>query len=216
MLSTVMNLTPKSSSVKEKSQFIFLLEDNYELRADLARILESCGFTVMQYANAQAFLDDFSEVAPAVVVTDMRMPGLSGVDLQERLIAGGRKIPIIFISGESTDAQIVSAMKNGAVDFLLKPFSRDSLLSAVEKGIEVDILAMQKFVKKIAFEQKLKILSPRELETFHLLVLGFNNLQIMNQLGVSLPTAKQYKSAVMYKLDLSSVADLLSLKLQSE
>lgn len=211
-----MNLTPKSSNPEEKPRYIFLLEDNNQLRADLARILESCGFNVLQYANAQSFLDDFSQVAPAVVVTDMRMPGLSGVDLQERLIAGGRKIPIIFISGESTDAQIVSAMKNGAVDFLLKPFSRESLLNAVEKGIEMDTLAMQKLVKKIAFEQKLKILSPRELETFHLLVLGFNNLQIMNQLGVSLPTAKQYKSAVMHKLDLSSVAELLSLKLQSE
>jgi FixJ family two-component response regulator len=211
-----MNLTPQSSNPEEKLQYIFLLEDNNQLRADLSRILESCGFTVMQFENAQSFLDDFSQVTPAVVVTDMRMPGLSGVDLQERLSSGGRKIPIIFISGESTDAQIVSAMKNGAVDFLLKPFSRESLLSAVKKGIEIDALAMQKLLKKIAFEKKLKILSPRELETFHLLVLGFNNTQIVNQLGVSLPTAKQYKSAVMHKLGLSSAADLLALKVESE
>lgn len=211
-----MNLTPKSLPVEEKPKYIFLLEDNQQLRADLARSLEFCGFTVFQYPDAQTFLDNFSHVVPAVVVTDMRMPGLSGVELQARLAIEGRKIPMIFISGESTDAQIVSAMKNGAIDFLLKPFSREHLLSAVAKGIEIDALAMQKLVKKVAFEQKIKILSPRELQTFNLLLLGFNNTQIVNELGVSLPTAKQYKSAVMYKLGLRSVAELVTLKVNSE
>ena len=211
-----MNLSSKPLLAEEKPKYIFLLEDNAELRADLARSLEFCGFTVFQYADAQSFLDNFSNVVPAVVVTDMRMPGLSGVELQARLAAEGRKIPMIFISGESTDAQIVSAMKNGAVDFLLKPFSREHLLSAVAKGIEIDALAMQKLVKKVAFEQKLKILSPRELQTFNLLVLGFNNTQIVNELQISLPTAKQYKSAVMYKLGLRSVAELVALKFNSE
>jgi FixJ family two-component response regulator len=210
-----MQSTPKVLPAKENPQYIFLLEDNHMLRADLARSLEFCGFTVFQYADANAFLDNFSQVVPAVVVTDMRMPGLSGVELQERLIAEGRKIPIIFISGESTDAQIVSAMKNGAVDFLLKPFSRESLLSAVAKGIEIDALAMQQLIKKVAFEQKLKVLSPREMQTFELLVLGFNNAQIMTDLGVSLPTAKQYKSAVMNKLGVRSVAELVTLKLKA-
>lgn len=212
----LMQPTPKSLPAEEKPQYIFLLEDNHELRADLARSLEFCGFTVLQYADAQSFLDNFSHFIPAVVVSDMRMPGLSGIELQARLAAEGRKIPMIFISGESTDAQIVSAMKNGAVDFLLKPFSRESLLSAVAKGIEIDALAMQKLVKKVAFDQKLKILSPRERQTFDLLVLGFNNTQIVNELGVSLPTAKQYKSAVMYKLGLRSVAELVTLKISSE
>jgi FixJ family two-component response regulator len=211
-----MNLTPKTLLSEEKPKYIFLLEDNHDLRTDLAKSLEFCGFTVFQYADAQAFLDNFSHLVPAVVLTDMRMPGLSGVELQERLAAEGRKIPMIFISGESTDAQIVSALKNGAVDFLLKPFSRESLLSAVAKGIEIDALAMQRLVKKVAFEQKMKILSPRELETFGLLVIGFNNIQIANELGISLPTAKQYKSAVLYKLGLRSIAELVSLKLNSE
>jgi FixJ family two-component response regulator len=211
-----MNLTTKSFRKEEIPKYIFLLEDNDELRADLARSLEFCGFTVFQYADAQTFLDNFSQVVPAVIVTDMRMPGLSGVELQARLATEGRKIPMIFISGESTDVQIVSAMKNGAVDFLLKPFSRENLLSAVAKGIEIDALAMQKLVKRVAFEQKLKLLSPREVQTFNLLVLGFNNTQIVNELGISLPTAKQYKSAVMYKLGLRSVAELVTLKLDSE
>ena len=87
-----MNLTPKSLLV-ENPKYIFLLEDNDELRADLARSLEFCGFTVFQYADAQTFLDNFSYVVPAVIVTDMRMPTLSGVDLQEKLAADGRKIP---------------------------------------------------------------------------------------------------------------------------
>jgi FixJ family two-component response regulator len=211
-----MSSTPKPLPVKDQAKYVFLLEDNHELRTDLARALEFCGFTVLQYADAQAFLDNFSHLVPAVLVTDMRMPGLSGVDLQQKLAEEGRKIPIIFISGESTDAQIVSAMKNGAIDFLLKPFSRESLLSAIAKGIEIDALAMKKWVKKAALEQKMKVLSPREIQTFNLLAMGFNNNQIMLELGISLPTAKQYKSAVMYKLDLRSMAELVSLKSNSE
>jgi len=211
-----MKLDPKSLPVEEKPKYVFLLEDNHELRGDLTRSLEFCGFTVFQYGDAQTFLDNFSHVVPAVVVTDMRMPGLSGVELQAKLAAEGRKIPMIFISGESTDAQIVSAMRNGAVDFLLKPFSREHLLSAVAKGIEMDALAMQKLVKKVTFEQKMKILSPRELETYNLLILGFNNTQIVHALGISLPTAKQYKSAVMYKLGMRSVAELVRLKLDAD
>lgn len=207
-----MNATLKSTSGSEKkNHFVFLLEDNEQLRADLARTLEFCGFTVFQFSNAQDFLEQHSQVVPAVVVTDMRMPGLTGVELQSQLATMGRKMPIIFISGESTDAQIVAAMKNGAIDFLLKPFSRESLLSAVAKGIEIDSVAMQKLIKKAAFEQKLKILSPRELQVFNFLALGFNNNELMDELKISLPTVKQYKSEVMYKLRLRSVAELIAM-----
>jgi FixJ family two-component response regulator len=146
----------------------------------------------------------------------MRMPGITGVELQETLSATGRKMPMVFMSGESTDAQIVAAMKNGAVDFLLKPFSRENLLTAVAKAIEIDTLAMKTFVKRAAFEQKLKILSPRELQVFNLLALGLNNNELMEKLEISLPTVKQYKSEVMYKLRLRSIAELIALKRETD
>jgi FixJ family two-component response regulator len=212
-----MNSKIKHPSAKEENpKYVYLLEDNQQLREDLARTLEFCNFIVFQFSNADDFLNQHSQLVPAVIVTDMRMPGLTGVQLQEKLTTMGRKIPMIFISGESTDAQIVAALKNGAVDFLLKPFSRESLLSAVAKGIEIDSIGMQKLVKKAAFEQKLKILSPRELQVFNLLALGLNNNELMDELKIALPTVKQYKSEVMYKLRLRSVSELIAMKFGSE
>lgn len=204
------------SASEENPKYVYLLDDNQQLRADLARTLEFCNFTVFQFSNAEEFLNQYSQLVPAVIVTDMRMPGLTGVELQEKLAMMGRKMPMIFISGESTDVQIVTAMKNGAVDFLLKPFSRESLLSAVAKGIEIDSKGMQKLVKKASFDQKLKILSPRELQVFNLLALGLNNNELMDELKIALPTVKQYKSEVMYKLRLRSVSELIAMKIGSE
>lgn len=195
--------------------YIFLLEDNIKLRKDLAYILECNHFTVFQYTDAQDFFENFQTLVPAVIVTDMRMPGLSGGELQTKLANHGINIPMIFISGESTNCQIVSAMKNGAVDFLLKPFSREQFLGAVGQGIEISILETKKLVKKAVFDKKIKNLSPRELQTFHLLVLGFNNTEIVTKLGISLPTAKQYKKMVFYKLNLNTMSELIEFNLSS-
>jgi FixJ family two-component response regulator len=142
----------------------------------------------------------------------MQMPDMSGVELQAELLKRGRQIPIIFISGESTLPQTISAMKQGAIEFLLKPFERDQLLSAVVRGLEKDVAYMRSYVVQTTLAEGLKGLSPREREVFELLAIGFNNLQIQEKLNISLPTAKQYKSEVMRKLNLSSLAHLMALK----
>ncbi|OIM97177.1 hypothetical protein A9236_10750 [Polynucleobacter sp. QLW-P1DATA-2] len=141
----------------------------------------------------------------------MRMPKQSGVELQSELISKGHKIPIIFISGESSDEQIIAALKSGAVDFLLKPFSREALLGAVAKAIEQDAIAMQDLIRKAQLSEALKTLSPRERQVFELLAKGYGNKELVNALGISLPTVKEYKSEVMYKLRLRSLAELISL-----
>ncbi|MBU3604876.1 response regulator transcription factor [Polynucleobacter sp. AP-Kaivos-20-H2] len=192
-------------------KYIFLVEDDDELRSDLERALQFCGYTIFSFASPEQFLSEFKPVVPAVLVSDMRMPKQSGIQLQSELIAKGHKIPIIFISGESSDEQIVKAFKNGAFDFLLKPFSREAFLSAVAKAIEQDTVAMQELIRKSQLTEALKTLSPRERQVFNLLAKGYGNKELVDELGISLPTVKEYKSEVMYKLRLRSLAELIAL-----
>ncbi len=192
-------------------KYVFLVEDDDGMRSDLQRALQFCGYTVLSFASPEKFLSEFKPLVPAVLVTDMRMPKLSGVELQSELIEKGHKIPIIFISGESSDAQIVKAFKKGAFDFLLKPFSREDFLSAVARAIEQDSIAMQELIQKNRLDEALKTLSPRELQVFNLLAKGYGNKELVNALGISLSTVKEYKSEVMYKLRLRSLAELISL-----
>jgi FixJ family two-component response regulator len=199
------------TNIKHSQKHVFLIEDHDELRDDLTRVLEFVGYVVHPFPDPIQFLGCDKHLAPAVVVSDMRMPHMTGVELQERLKELGRAIPMVIISGESTDQQIVAAMKNGALDFLLKPFARESLLAAVAKGIEIDSTVMQNMIRISEFNEKLKILSPRERQVFQLLSQGLSNKELMESLKISLPTVKQYKSEVMYKLRLRSLAELIAL-----
>ena len=194
------------------SKHIFLIDDDESMRTVLKGMLEFLGFQVYVYASAIEFLKVSMQAAPAVIITDMQMPDMSGVELQAELLKRGRQIPIIFISGESTLPETISAMKQGAIEFLLKPFERDQLLSAVVRGLEQDVAYMRSYLDQVALEEGLKTLSRREREVFELLAVGFNNSQIQETLHISLPTAKQYKSEVMRKLNLSSLAHLIALK----
>ena len=207
-------MTPANNgqSGQNHSKHIFLIDDDESMRTVLKGMLEFLGFQVHVYASAIEFLKVSMQAAPAVIITDMQMPDMSGVELQAELLKSGRQIPIIFISGESTLPQTISAMKQGAIEFLLKPFERDQLLSAVVRGLEQDVAYMRSYVVQTTLAEGLKGLSPREREVFELLAIGFNNLQIQEKLNISLPTAKQYKSEVMRKLNLSSLAHLMALK----
>jgi len=140
------------------------------------------------------------------------MPEMSGIELQGELIKKGSKIPIVFISGESTVQQSITAMKQGAIEFLVKPFSREDLMAAIARGIELDTQLMSKVIKLSEFEQKLAQLSPRERQVFDLLALGYSNSELVDELGIALSTVKEYKSEVMYKMRLRSLSELIALK----
>jgi len=194
------------------AKYVFLIEDSEPMRQSLVGMLEFLGYQVQSFSSAVDFLQVPIQVGPAVVITDMRMPDMTGVELQAELLKRGRQMPIIFISGESTIQQSIDAMKQGAMDFLIKPFERDQLLAAVAKGLEQDASFMRSHIEQSALEENLKKLSARQLETFELLSQGFNSAEIMERLNVSLATAKQYKSEVMRKLGLRSLAQLIALK----
>ena len=190
---------------------IFLIEDDQALRLDLIDALQFAGYSVHDFGDPDQFLLEFRPLVPAVLITDMRMPNKTGIQLQEELVSKGHRLPIIFISGESTDQQIVKAFNNGAFDFLLKPFGREALFSVVAKAMEKDIIAMIDHIRKAQLTESLKILSPRERQVFELMAKGYGNKELVEALGVSLPTVKEYKSEMMYKLRLRSLAELMAL-----
>lgn len=188
-----------------------VVEDDDSLRNSISDLLSLVGYRVRTWRDAESFLDNLPQTAPAVVVTDMRMPGRSGVELHAELLARGRSMPVIYISGQSSVPQTISAMKMGALDFLVKPFSREDLLKAVAAGMEKDRNQMRQLIEQARFDESLLHLSRREREVFDLLVKGFSNSEIMDALNISLPTTKQYKSMVMRKLGLRSLSELIKL-----
>lgn len=194
----------------EKSH-VFVIDDDDGLRNSVGDLLAFAGYSVRTWREPEKFLSELPHVAPAVVVTDMRMPGLTGLDLHQALLERGRSMPVVYISGESSVHQSISAMKLGASDFLIKPFTREDLLKAVAAGIEKDRHQMRQMIEQTRFETALTHLTPREREVYGLLCRGYSNVEIVDELGISLPTAKQYKSMVMRKLGVRSLSQLLQL-----
>ncbi len=181
------------------------------MRTSLTQVLRFADHTVQAFSSALGFLALSAPTRPTLLITDMRMPGMTGVELQAALLARGWDIPMIFISGESTVQQSVIALKQGAIEFLIKPFGRTELLSAVERGIAINLRQDQTALDNTAYESQLRTLSRRERQVFELLAAGYSNAELVKSLGVSLPTAKQYKAEVMRKLNLRSLSELIQL-----
>lgn len=188
-----------------------VVEDDDSLRNTIHDLLKFAGYQVRVWRDAESFLDNLPQSAPAVVVTDMRMPGMSGLELHNVLLERGRVMPVIYISGESSVQQSISAMKLGALEFLIKPFSREDLLRTVAAGLEKDRNQMRSMIERARFDESMAHLAPREREVMDLLVRGFVNAEIMDALKISLPTAKQYKSQLMRKLGVRSLSQLMQL-----
>jgi FixJ family two-component response regulator len=195
---------PTNTIKFEHSDFyIYLVEDDVSQRESIESILNFIGYNISSFSNANAFLKNKIQ-RPGVLVTDMQMPDISGVELQEQLIQLNIDIPIIFISGEASISQSIKAMQQGAIDFLVKPFDADQLIQVVKKACGLD-------AKKIYLKELLETLSPRELEVYKLLNEGLNNNELIDKLKLSLPTVKQYKSEVMRKLKIKTLSELIHL-----
>jgi two-component system, LuxR family, response regulator FixJ len=150
------------------------------------------------------FLQTLPFERPAIVIADIQLPDISGVDLHRMLMEKNINPPIIFISGEASIQESIDAMKQGAIEFLVKPFEIDTLIAAVNNAIKIEL-------KEINLNFLLKNLSPRELEVYNLLLQGLNNQELIDKLHLSLPTVKQYKSEVMRKLKVNSLSKLIEL-----
>jgi len=190
---------------------VFLVDDDLAVRASVVDLLSSCGYEVRAWDDAGALLAaGLPDSRPAVLLTDMRMPRMSGVELHAELKRRGRVPPVIYLSGESTLHQGIQAMKLGAFDFILKPFGRDELLGAVAAAIELDRRQAQAAAQDARTRDALARLSPRQREVHALLLKGYGNDEIVGALGISLATAKQYKAEVMRKLGVGSLSALMA------
>lgn len=194
-----------------KAGHIYLVDDDASIRSALAGTLERQGYSVTPYASATEFLQHATPVSPAVIVLDMRMPGQSGAELQAELSHHGWTTPIIFVSGESLPAQIVQAMKQGASDFLLKPFSMQDLLTAVDRALAQDRTTHSVLIKARAVEKLYLTLTPREREVFEAIIAGKTNKQVADADGSAAATIKLHRARVLSKMQVDSAADLIAL-----
>ena len=187
-----------------KDVVIFLIEDDHSQRKSIQSFLGFKGHDVQSFKSAEEFLNLPQIPRPSILITDIHLPHSSGVELHKQLTKLGLDIPIIFISGESSIQQCIDAMKQGAIDFLVKPFDTKDLTNAVEKAICIEL-------KKVNLMALLKNLSPRENQLYELLLQGLNNSELIEKMNISLPTVKQYKSEVMRKLGTKSLSELINL-----
>jgi RNA polymerase sigma factor (sigma-70 family) len=194
---------------------VYLIDDDNSMRDSLARMLRDVGYTVQDFESATSFLQNSLPVAPAVIVLDMQMPDVNGLDLMERLDKLGRKTPIVFLSGQSHPQQIVKGLKKGALDFLFKPFNIDELLQAVDQALDYDQKQLKRNLKDGEIKRNFNSLTPREKEVCALLVEGLMNKEIAERLGTTDATIKVHKARVMEKMQAHSLQDLVKFYLEA-
>ncbi len=195
--------------MKEQEPTVFVIDDDHMIRDGLQSLIRSVGLRVETFASAQDFLGAKRPDTPACLVLDVRMPGLSGLDLQLKLRDDGIPIPIIFITGHGDIPMSVRAMKEGAHEFLTKPVRGQDLLDAVQKALASDRALRQERLEANEIRSRFESLTPREKEVLDLVVEGLLNKQIADQLGMSELTVKTHRAHVMEKTHADSLAHLV-------
>jgi FixJ family two-component response regulator len=190
---------------------VFVVDDDPAMRASLRWLIESVGLCVSTSATAHEFLSTYDPRSPGCLVLDVRMPGMSGLDLQAELAARRIELPILIITGYAEVPIAVRAMKAGAFDFIEKPFSDQTLLDRIRKAIAADINARRDREQLASALQRMSQLTPRERDVMHRVVAGKSNKVIADELGLSMKTVEVHRKRVMGKMGADSLADLIHL-----
>jgi FixJ family two-component response regulator len=193
----------------ENNPVVYVVDDDPSIRDALESLIRSVGFRAQTFASAQDFLKSARPDAPGCLVLDVRLPGLSGLDLQRELARVDIRIPIIFITGHGDIPMSVSAMKAGAVEFLTKPFRDQDLLDAIQAAVERDRASQVGRAELAELRSRYRSLTPREREVMQHVVSGLLNKQIAGELGTSEVTVKLHRGQAMQKMRAASLADLV-------
>jgi FixJ family two-component response regulator len=187
---------------------VFIIDDDAGVRGAMQRLLKSVGLKAEAFASAQDFLQRTPPDGPSCLILDVRLPGISGLELQRKLIDAGVHTPIIFITAHGDIPMSVKAMKSGAVEFLTKPFRDQDLLDAIQQALERDRLGRLEQNEIAELQQRYDLLTARERQVIKLVISGMPTKQIAAELGTSEVTAKVHRSQVMHKMKANSLVEL--------
>ena len=195
---------------------VFIVDDDRQVREALGLLMESVGLIVATFDSAQAFLDAFDPSIPGCVVTDIRMPGMSGLELQKKLKEQKLHPPVIIITGHGDIPMAVDAMQAGALDFIEKPFNDQRLLDSVHRAIETDAAQRGHATHIAEIRERIESLTPREREVMNLITQGKRNKNIADELCVSQSTVEAHRAKVMEKMQAKTLSDLMRMVLSLE
>jgi len=195
---------------------VFIVDDDEAIRDSLQMLMSTVGLESACYASAQDFLTDYDPDQPGCLLLDVRMPGMSGIDLQERLVAMHSILPIIFITGHGEVPMAVHAMRAGAVDFVQKPFSEQALLDQIHQAVEQDSKSRVLLGRRDAIVERIASLTPREREVMEMVIDGKANKVIAIDLGVSERTVEIHRARVMQKMEAESLPHLVRMAIEAE
>lgn len=201
----------KGDVMTQSEPTVFIVDDDPSVLKGLSRLMKSVKLNVETYSSAQEFLDSYNPVQPGCLLIDMRMPGISGLELQEILQSRNILIPTIIITGYGEVTDAVQAMKKGAIDFIEKPFNGQYLLDQVHKAIAEDTQIRKKQAQQQVVSASLALLTPREREVMDLVITGKANKVIALELGLSMKTVEFHRAHMMKKMKVDSVAELVDL-----
>jgi two-component system response regulator FixJ len=197
---------------------VFVVDDEPAIRDSLALLLRSVGLPTRTFESAQSFLDAFQPIPNSCLLADVRMPGMSGLELQETLRSRGLKVPVIVLTGHGDIAMAVRAMKAGATDFIEKPYNDQVLIDAVHRALAASQGAPSAppGADRAAIEARIATLSPREREVMQFVIEGKPNKVIATRLGLSTRTVEVHRAKVMEKMEAASLAELVRLALAAD